>query len=205
MARFNPLPIFIGLVVFSVMIMPFVLDWNEPHLQRLLIGHDQTAKEIAHDQAVNQVMAGLMRSKVKAAFGPEIGGNIISDPDSDSGSALISEPAAPTASAMPASNASSDSGINGFSISADSPPQQAYAQPAGLSPQLAPAQNYMPNYSQPSPNTAPPQAAPTVGFSNQRFISQPSHGAYLGEGAGAAHSASGIDYRAPRHKVVVER
>ena len=205
-ARFNPLPIFIGLVVFSVMIMPFVMDWNEPHLQRLLIGHDQTAKEIEHDNAVNQVMAGLMRSKVKQALGHEIGGSIISDPEAPTGSALIAEPQAASAPAPISAPAENSSQAGGFSISADSPAQQAYApqgaaQQANLSPQMAPAQMYMPDYSHPGASMSVPQVPPTVGFSNGRFVSQSARGAYYGSASGG----SGLDYRAARHKVVVER
>jgi hypothetical protein len=205
-ANFNPFPIFLGLIVFSVMILPFVMDWNEPHLQRLLIGHDLTAKEIAHQNAVDQVMAGLMSSKAKAAFGPEIGGAMIPGAEPLSGSALIAEPqqvSAPVESAPPSGGGS----MANFSLSAESPPQQGFqgqaglmpmGQAAGLSPQMAPGQQYAPDYAQ----MTRPVVAPTVGFNNQRFISQPPSRAYsVGGGAGA----SAIDYRAPRHRVVVER
>ncbi len=219
-ANFNPFPIFLGLFVFSVMILPFVLDWNEPHLQRILLGHDPTPQEIAHRNAVDQILAGMMKSRAKKAFGDDIGGAMIADPSPQSGAELIAEPdsAAPAQAAMPAavspaqqSAPPSGGGMSGFSISADTPPQQGYAtqsyaqqsygqygQQAGLSQQMAPGQTYLPDNSQMPPAAIPP----TVGFGHQRFVSQPPSPAYRG-GGGARSGA--IDYRAPRHKIMVER
>lgn len=178
-------PIFLGLFVFVVMLLPFVLDWEEPHLQRLLIGHDLTAKEIAHNNAVDQAMAGTMNSQMKKAFGEELGGQMLPAPPM-SGSSLIAEPPAP--SSIPENN-QTPTGLGNFKLST-----------GDLSTQLAPAQNYYPNYAAPQQTQAP-----AGGGFNQRFISQPAAGAYMGQSGAGYPSSSAIDYHAPRHRVVVDR
>jgi hypothetical protein len=194
-ANLSPKPIFIAFLVFSVMLVPFVLDWDEPQLQRLLIGHDLTPKEIAHQNAVNMAVAGTMRQQAGKVLGSEVGDALIPQP-AMSGSALIAEPASP--SSIPDNAAPADgNSINNFSISAAQPAAPLAGSMGGqiggqIGGQPAAYQGAAQNYAQPT-------LSPTLG-SNQRFISQPGYGV-----AGAQVSGGGGEYRGPRYKVVVDR
>jgi len=212
-----PWPVWVGLLAFVVMLLPFVLDWDEPHLQRLLIGHDLTAKEIAHNNAVDQAMAGQMRDQVKKAFGAEIGGQMLPAPPM-SGSSLIAEPPAP--SSIPDDDQSSSSAadlgkfnLSGLGQAAGQPSlQQAEPPVQQMQPQAAPMQNYTQSYT--------PQSLQANPYGGQQYAAPPAASSYMsaeptyspaysaaGARSGAAGSLRAVDrdYRSARHRVVVDR
>jgi hypothetical protein len=192
-ANFSPKPIFFALGVFSVMLVPFVLDWDNPVLQRMLIGHDLTAKDIAHQNAVNQAVAGTMRSQASRFLGSEAADALVPEPVT--GRSLIAEPApqgiqtmGDVSEASPNQNASAGgTPIGSFSLSAGNG--------AGGGQQM------------------PAQAAPVTGAylgTNQRFISQPmaqpvAQGSFSGQPAPGYFQNSSTEYQGPRHKVIVDR
>ena len=192
-ANYNPKPIFFALFVFSVMLVPFVLDWDNPVLQRMLIGHDLSAKDIAHQNAVNSAVAGTMRSQASKFLGSEAADALVPEPVT--GRSLIAEPStgAPETrgidQASPNQNASAGgTPIGSFSLSAG---ETGQVHGMGM-PQQMPAQ-------------APPINQAYLG-ANQRFISQPmAQGGFSPAAAPAYFNNANTEYQGPRHKVIVDR